>query len=166
MNPQPPGRLSLRYNEVMLPFINPAPFLWLLLLFVAALIIGAAAFFLGILKGKEIEARLQRRLQKLSAQSLAASSPSKSRRFSLTSRKTWKPQADWFPDLRRNGWPAHRWGRIRRGEDGHTDEVKTGNSQLSSNERSLRDAIEGKRVRWQEYRVGRDISAIPSPQSS
>ena len=28
-------------------------------------------------------------------------------------------------------------------------EIKTGNSQLSSNERSLRGAIEGKRVRWQ-----------------
>ena len=50
----------------MLPLINPAPFLWLLLLFVAALIVGAVAFFLGILKGKEIEARLQRRSQKLS----------------------------------------------------------------------------------------------------
>lgn len=48
----------------MLPLINPAPFLWFLLLFVATLI-GAVTFFLGILKGKEIEARLQKRSQKL-----------------------------------------------------------------------------------------------------
>jgi len=49
----------------MLPLINPAPFLWLLLVFVAALFIGGMAFFLGIIKGKEIEARLQKRSQKL-----------------------------------------------------------------------------------------------------
>jgi hypothetical protein len=47
------------------PPINAAPFLWLLLLFVAALLIGGVAFFFGVLKGKEIEARLQKRSQKL-----------------------------------------------------------------------------------------------------
>jgi predicted Holliday junction resolvase-like endonuclease len=31
-------------------------------------------------------------------------------------------------------------------------EVKTGNAQLSSNERQIRNAINEKRVRWQEYR--------------
>ena len=56
-------------------------------------------------------------------------------------------------------------------DDHHIDEVvfleiKTGNSQFSSNERTLRDAIEAKRVRWHEYRVDRDISAIPEPQCS
>jgi hypothetical protein len=40
--------------------------LWLLLVFVAALLAGSVIFFLGILKGKEIEAKLQRRSQKLS----------------------------------------------------------------------------------------------------
>ena len=50
-----------RYNEIMLPLINPAPFLCLLLVFVAALFIGVMAFFLGILKGKEIEATLHKR---------------------------------------------------------------------------------------------------------
>jgi predicted Holliday junction resolvase-like endonuclease len=32
-------------------------------------------------------------------------------------------------------------------------EVKTGNSRLNDNERSLKDAIEQKRVSWWEYRV-------------
>lgn len=45
-------------------------------------------------------------------------------------------------------------------------EMKTGNSQLSSNERSLRDAIEAKRVRWHEHRVNHDIAAMPAPKSS
>ena len=42
-------------------------------------------------------------------------------------------------------------------------EIKTGNSQLSSNERSLRDAIESKRVRWHEHHVNPDIAAIAPP---
>jgi predicted Holliday junction resolvase-like endonuclease len=41
-------------------------------------------------------------------------------------------------------------------------EIKTGNSQLSSNERSLREAIEAKRVRWLEHHVNRNIAAIPA----
>src|SRR5215831_15756411 len=49
----------------MLPLINPAPFLWFFLIFVGALLIGTVAFFFGVLKGKEIEARLQKRSQKL-----------------------------------------------------------------------------------------------------
>jgi predicted Holliday junction resolvase-like endonuclease len=32
-------------------------------------------------------------------------------------------------------------------------EVKSGKSNLNKNERSLRDAIKNKRVRWEEYRV-------------
>ncbi|MDD4983268.1 MAG: Holliday junction resolvase-like protein [Candidatus ainarchaeum sp.] len=32
-------------------------------------------------------------------------------------------------------------------------EVKTGGSVMSKTERSLKDAIEGKRVRWYEYRI-------------
>jgi hypothetical protein len=50
----------------MLSLFNPALLLWLLLVFVAALLAGSVIFFLGILKGKEIEAKLQRRSQKLS----------------------------------------------------------------------------------------------------
>ena len=50
----------------MLPLINPAPFLWFFLIAAAALLAGSVIFFLGILKGKEIEAKLQRRSQKLS----------------------------------------------------------------------------------------------------
>jgi hypothetical protein len=42
-------------------------------------------------------------------------------------------------------------------------EIKTGNSQLSSNERSLRDAIQEKRIRWHEYRVDHGISDMPAP---
>jgi hypothetical protein len=38
----------------MFPLFNPAPFLWLLLVVVAALLAGGVIFFLGILKGKEI----------------------------------------------------------------------------------------------------------------
>ena len=34
-------------------------------------------------------------------------------------------------------------------------EVKTGNSQLSSQERNLRDAIKNKNVSWEEYRLKR-----------
>lgn len=39
-------------------------------------------------------------------------------------------------------------------------EVKSGSSRLSSVERSLRDAIEQKRVRWEEYRVPLDITTL------
>jgi predicted Holliday junction resolvase-like endonuclease len=39
-------------------------------------------------------------------------------------------------------------------------EVKTGNSQLSTNERKLRDAINEKRVSWYEYRVDGEIAKI------
>ena len=42
-------------------------------------------------------------------------------------------------------------------------EIKTGNSQLSSNERSLRDAIEAKRVRWHEHHVNHDMIAPERP---
>ena len=35
-------------------------------------------------------------------------------------------------------------------------EVKSGNSQLSSQERNLRDAIKNKKVSWEEYRVKRE----------
>ncbi len=37
-------------------------------------------------------------------------------------------------------------------------EVKSGNSKLSSSERKLKDAIEGKRVRWEEYRVPEELT--------
>ena len=53
-----------RYKEVMLPFINPTPILWFFLLFVGALLIAGVASFLGVLKGKDIEARPQDRSQK------------------------------------------------------------------------------------------------------
>jgi hypothetical protein len=53
-------------------------------------------------------------------------------------------------------------------DDQHIDEVvfveiKSGNSQLSPNERTLRYAIEAKRVRWQEYRVDHTIADMPAP---
>jgi hypothetical protein len=57
---------SSRYNEDVLPLINPTSFLWFLLIAAAALLAGAVIFFFGILKGKEIEAGLQRRSQKIS----------------------------------------------------------------------------------------------------
>ena len=37
-------------------------------------------------------------------------------------------------------------------------EVKSGKSQLTTNERKLRDAINEKRVSWYEYRVPEDVS--------
>jgi predicted Holliday junction resolvase-like endonuclease len=92
---------------------------------------------------------------------LAASSPSKSR-LSCT---------DFPKDLKAS--EARFIGKpidflIFKGmDDQHIDEVvfveiKTGNSHLSSNERSLRDAIEAKRVRWHEYRVDHDIAVLPA----
>lgn len=45
-------------------------------------------------------------------------------------------------------------------------EIKSGSSQLSSNERSLRDAIEAKRVRWHEYRVDPVLSKMPAPNAT
>jgi len=41
-------------------------------------------------------------------------------------------------------------------------EVKSGNSQLTQNERDLRDVIQAKKVRWCEYRVDKDISDLSS----
>jgi predicted Holliday junction resolvase-like endonuclease len=37
-------------------------------------------------------------------------------------------------------------------------EVKSGNSKLSQKEKSLKDAIDKKRVRWEEYRVDEEIT--------
>jgi predicted Holliday junction resolvase-like endonuclease len=39
-------------------------------------------------------------------------------------------------------------------------EVKSGRSQLNTNEKKLRDAIREKRVRWHEYRVDEGIAKI------
>jgi predicted Holliday junction resolvase-like endonuclease len=53
-------------------------------------------------------------------------------------------------------------------DDQHISEVvfvkiKSGNSQLSVNERSLCDAIQQKRVSWHEHRVNHTISCMPAP---
>lgn len=37
-------------------------------------------------------------------------------------------------------------------------EVKSGKSSLSSNERKLRDAINNKKIRWEEYRIDENIT--------
>ncbi|MBR9701410.1 hypothetical protein GOV13_00645 [Candidatus Pacearchaeota archaeon] len=37
-------------------------------------------------------------------------------------------------------------------------EVKSGKSKLSSSEKKLKEAIEGKRVRWEEYRIPEDVT--------
>jgi len=37
-------------------------------------------------------------------------------------------------------------------------EVKSGNSKLSSSEKKLKEAIEKKRVRWEEYRIPKKIT--------
>jgi predicted Holliday junction resolvase-like endonuclease len=39
-------------------------------------------------------------------------------------------------------------------------EIKTGNSQLTLNERRLKDVINAKQVRWVEYRVDEEISKL------
>ena len=39
-------------------------------------------------------------------------------------------------------------------------EIKTGNSQLTSNERKLKEAINSQRVRWVEYRINEEVSAL------
>jgi len=146
----------------MLPLINPAPFVWLLSLFIIALIAGALIFFLGILKGKEIEARLQRRSQKLSRSILGG----------VFSEQVAPFLPDFPKDLKAS--EARFIGKpvdflIFKGMDEqHIDEVvfveiKSGNSHLSNNERSLRDAIQEKRVRWHEYHVDRTIAAMIAP---
>jgi len=37
-------------------------------------------------------------------------------------------------------------------------EVKSGNSKLSSSEKKLKEAVEKKKVRWEEYRVSKDLT--------
>ena len=37
-------------------------------------------------------------------------------------------------------------------------EAKSGKSKLSSQEKSLKEAIENKKVRWEEYRVPEDLT--------
>jgi len=39
-------------------------------------------------------------------------------------------------------------------------EVKSGNAKLSSTEKKLKEAIEKKKVRWEEYRVSRELTDI------
>jgi Endonuclease related to archaeal Holliday junction resolvase len=145
----------------MLPLINPPPFLWFFLIAAAALLAGAVIFFLGILKGNEIEARLQRRSQKLSRSILSGV-------FS-------EQIAPFLPDFPKKPESLRSFiGKpvdflVFKGmDDQHIDEVvfveiKSGNSQLSPNERTLRYAIEAKRVRWQEYRVDHTIADMPAP---
>ena len=120
----------------MLPLINPAPFLWFFLIAAVTLLADSVIFFLGILKGKEIEAKLQRRSQKLALDTwrllLEQVAP-----FLRDSPKDLKAL-----EARFIGKPIDFL--IFKGMDEqHIDEVvfveiKTGNSQLSSNERSLR----------------------------
>ena len=154
---------SPRYNEDVLPLNNPTSFLWLFLIAAAALLAGAVIFFLGILKGKEIEAKLQRKSQKLSRSILGGV-------FS-------EQVAPFLPDFPKGlkASEARFIGKpidflIFKGMDDQPInevvfvEIKTGNSQLSTNERSLRDAIEAKRVRWHEYRVNPDIAALSAPE--
>ena len=42
-------------------------------------------------------------------------------------------------------------------------EVKSGSARLNHNEHSLKDAIEDKRVRWQEYHVPTPLTNSPDP---
>ena len=42
-------------------------------------------------------------------------------------------------------------------------EVKSGNSKLSPQEKNLKDAIENKRVRWEEYRIPEEITKDNNP---
>ena len=37
-------------------------------------------------------------------------------------------------------------------------EVKSGNSRLSTHEKNLKDAVENKRVRWEEYRIPEELT--------
>ena len=149
----------------MLPLINPAPFLWFFFIVAAALLAGAIVFFFGVLKGKEIEARLQRKSQKLSRSILGG----------VFSEQVAPFLPDFPKDLKAS--EARFIGKpvdflIFKGMDDQQInevvfvEIKSGNSQLSTNERSLRDAIQEKRVRWHEYRVDHTIAAIPAPTSS
>jgi predicted Holliday junction resolvase-like endonuclease len=146
----------------MLPLFNLGPSIWLLSLFVSALITGALLFFLGFLKGKENEARLQRRSQKLSRSVLGG----------MFSEQVAPFLANFPSDLKAS--EARFIGKpvdflIFKGmDDQHISEVvfveiKSGNSHLSNNERSLRDAIQQKQVRWHEYHVDRNVADIPAP---
>ena len=146
----------------MLPPFNPGPILWFLSLFVIAVIIGALVFFLGILNGKEIEVRLQRKSQKLSRSILGGVFSEQVAPFLPNFPKDLKAS-----EARFIGKPVDFL--IFKGmDDQHISEVvfveiKSGKSQLSNNERSLRDAIQEKRVRWHEYRVDHTIADIPAP---
>jgi hypothetical protein len=57
---------ALPPHVTMHPLVNLTPLLWTLLISALVLLSGAAIFFFDILKGKEIEARLEQRSQKLS----------------------------------------------------------------------------------------------------
>lgn len=146
----------------MLPLINPAPLLWVLLISIVVLLAGAIIFFFGILKGKEIEAKLQKRSQKMSRSVLGG----------VFSEQVAPFLPDFPKDLKAS--EARFIGKpvdflIFKGmDDQRIDEVvfveiKSGNSQLSSNERSLRDAIQSKRVRWHEHRIDQTISHLSAP---
>jgi Holliday junction resolvase-like endonuclease len=157
-----PHRVHLSY---MLPIINPAPLLWLLLIVTATLLAGTVIFFLGILKGKELEAKLQRRSQKLSRSILGGVFSEQVAPFLPDFPKDLKPS-----EARFIGKPIDFL--IFKGMDEeHIDdvvfvEIKSGRSQLSQNERSLRDAINNKRVRWHEHHIDQAISALPALATS
>ena len=60
---------------------------------------------------------------------------------------------------------AHKAGRQRARPSSDLEvifvEVKSGSARLNQNERSLKDAIDNKRVRWHEYRVSSAVTHSP-----
>jgi Endonuclease related to archaeal Holliday junction resolvase len=124
-----------------------------------ALLTGSVIFFLGVLKGKEIEARLQRRSQKISRSILGGVFSEQIAPFLPDFPKDLKASEARFIGkpidfLIFKGMDDQRIDEVVSGE------IKTGNSQLSPNERTLRDAIEAKRVRWHEYHVDHSIAVL------
>jgi predicted Holliday junction resolvase-like endonuclease len=133
--------------------------IWLLIVVVVLVLAGTLVYWIGFISGKANESDLWKRGQKKSRSILGG----------LISEQVAPFLPDFPLDLKAS--EARFIGKpidfvIFKGMDEQDIsevvfvEVKSGNSQLSTNERKLRDAINDKRVRWCEYHVGSGITKI------
>jgi predicted Holliday junction resolvase-like endonuclease len=134
-------------------------FLWPLIAIVVLVLAGTTLYWIGFISGKANESELWKRGQKKSRSVLGG----------LISEQVAPFLPDFPTDLKAS--EARFIGKpidfiIFKGMDEQDIsevvfvEIKSGNAQLSTNQRKLRDAINDKKVRWHEYRVNDGVTKI------
>lgn len=152
------------YNQrVMINILQTSGFLWPLIAIVVLVLAGTTLYWIGFISGKANESELWKRGQKKSRSVLGG----------LISEQVAPFLSDFPKDLKAS--EARFIGKpidfiIFKGMDEQDIsevvfvEIKSGNSQLNTNQRKLRDAINEKRVRWHEYRVDDGVTKVVEEQ--